>query len=194
MPSEGQANTTLDPSANPFQALGEASPDLLSVTGGPRPSVMVESRAPTPSLFGAGAIPSFTGAAASSLFSTANPPTAKRPRSDTTYLTGFTSETDPKCYWIQRFAAAAAAQENPSMDTIVTTIARFLAEIQADYPAQTDKLRSDFEYIESSSRRTHQGLNRLETRMRSFHQESPTPTPKPTSPAGGGPAPVAANI
>ena len=79
------------------------------------------------------------------------------------------------------------------MDTLVTTIAGFLAEIQADYLAQTDKLRSDIEYIESSGCRTHQGLNRLETRMRSFHQESPTPTPKPTSPAGGGPAPAAAN-
>ena len=123
MPPKGKKNTTLDPSANPFQALGETSPDPLSRTGGPRPSVMVESRAPTPSLFGAGATPSFTGAAASSLFSTANPPTAKSPRSDTTYLPGFTSEMDPKSYWIQWFAAAAAAKETPSMDTLVTTIA-----------------------------------------------------------------------
>ena len=180
MPSKGRKNTTLDPSANPFQALGEAPPDPLSVTGGPRPSVVVELRAPTPSLFGAGVTPSFTGAAASSLFSTANPPTAKRPHSDTTYLPGFTSETDPKSYWIQRFVAAAATQENPSMDNLVTTIAGLLAEIQADYLAQTDKLRSDIEYTESSGRRMHQGLNRLETRMCSLHQESPTPTPKPT--------------
>ena len=166
MPPKGKKNTTIDPSASPFQALGEASPDPLSMTGGPRPSVVVELQAPTPSLFGARASPSFTGAAASSLFSTANPLTAKRPRSDTTYLPGFTSKTDPKSYWIQRFAAPAAAQENPSMDTHVTTIARFLADIQADYLAQTDKLRSDIEYTESSGRFTHQGLNRLETRMR----------------------------
>ena len=194
MPSKGKKNTTLDPSANSFQALGEASPDPLSRMGGPRPSVVVESRASTPSLFGAGVTPSFTGAAASNLFSTANPPTAIRPRSDTTYLPGFTSETDPKSYWIQRFAAAAAAQENPSMDTLVTTIAGFLAEIQADYLAQTDKLRSDIEHTESSGCRTRQGLKRLETRMRSLYLESPTPTPKPTSPAGGVPAPAAANI
>ena len=194
MPSKGKKNTTPDPSANPFQALGEASPDPLSMTGGPRPFVVVESRAPTPSLFGAGPTPSFTGAAASSLFSTANPPTAKRPRSDTSYLPGFTSETDPKTYWVQRFAAAAAAQENPSMDALVTTIAGFLAEIQADYLAQTDKLRAAVEYSEASGRRTHQGLNRLETRMRSLHQESPTPTPKPASPAASGPAPAASHI
>ena len=109
----------------------------------------------------------------------ANHPTAKRPCSDTSYLPGFTSETDPKSYWVQQFAAAPAAQENPSLDALVTTIAGFLAEIQADYLAQTDKLRSAIEYTESSGRRTHQGLNRLEMRMCSLHQESPTPTPTP---------------
>ena len=190
-------NTTLDPSANPFQALGEASPDPLSVAGGPRPSVVVESRAPTPSLCGASPSP-FTGGGAGPLPFAANPPTAKRPRRDTSNLPGFTIETDPKSYWVQRFAAAAAAQENASMDALVTTIAEFLAEIQADYLAQTDKLRSAIEYTESSGRRTHQGLNRLETRMRSLHQESPTPTPtpnpKPASPAQAGPAPAAPHI
>ena len=95
---------------------------------------------------------------------------------------------------MQRFAAAAAAQENPSMDTLVTTITGSLAKIQADYLAQTDKLRSDIEYTESSGRRTHQGINRLETRMCSLHQESPAPTPKPTLPAQDGPAPAAQNI
>ena len=190
MVPRARKNTTLDPSANPFQALGEASPDPLSVAGGPRPSVVVESRAPTPSLFGASPSP-LTGGGAGPLLLAGNPPTAKRPHSDTSYLPGFTSETDPKSYWVQRFAAAAAAQENPSMDALVTTIAGFLAEIQADYLAQTDKVRSAIEYTESSGRRTHQGLNRLETRMRSLHQESPTPTPKPTSPAEAGPAPAA---
>ena len=129
-------NTTLDPSANPFQTLGEASPDPLSVAGGPRPSVVVESRAPTPSLFGASPSP-FIGGGVGPIPFAANPPTAKRPRSDTTYLPGFTSETDPKSYWVQRFTAAAAARENPNMDTLVTTIAGFLAEIQADYLAGT---------------------------------------------------------
>ena len=121
-------------------------------------------------------------------------PTAKRPRSDTSYLPGFTSETDPKSYWIQRFAAAATAQENPSMDTLITTIAGFLAEIQGDYLAQTEKLRSAIEYTESSGCRTHQGLQRLETRVRSLHQESLTPTPKPTSSAESGPAPATLHI
>ena len=186
-------NTTLDPSTNPFQALGEASPDPLSVAGGPRPSVVAESQAPTPSLFGAS--PSLpTGGGAGPLPFAANPPTAKRPCSDTFYLPGFTSETDPKSYWVQRFAAAAAAQENPSMDALVTTIAGFLAEIQDDYLAQTDKLRSAIKYTKSSGRRTHQGLNRLETQMRSLHQESPTPTPKPATPAEAGPVPAAPHI
>ena len=134
MVPRARKNTTRDPSANHLQGLGEASPDLLSVTGGPRPSVVVESRAPTPSLFGTGPSP-FTGRGTGTYPFAANPSTAKRPRSDTTYLPGFTSETDPKSYWVQRFAAAAAAQENPSMDTLITTIARFLAEIQADYLA-----------------------------------------------------------
>ena len=186
-------NTTLNPSANPFQALGKASPDPLSVAGCPRPSVVVESRAPTPSLFGASPSP-FTGGGAGPLPLAANPPTAKRPRSDTSYLPGFTSETDPKSYWVQQFAAAAATQENPSMDALVITIAGFLAEIQAVYLAQTDKLRSAIESTESSGRRKHQGLNRLETRMHSLHQESPIPTSKPTSPAEAGPAPAAPHI
>ena len=134
-------NTTLNPSANPFQALGEASPDPLSVAGGPRPPIVVESRAPTPLLFGASPSP-FTGGGAGPLPFAANPPTEKRPCSNTSYLPGFTSKTDPKSYWVQLFAAAAAAQENPNMDTLVTTIAGFLAEIQADYLTQTDKLRS----------------------------------------------------
>ena len=173
--------------------MGEASPDPLSVAGGPRPSVVVESRAPTPSLSVASHSP-FTGGGAGPLPFAANPPTAKRPRRDTSYLPGFTGERDPKSYWVQRFAAEAAAHENPSMDALVTTIARFLAEIQANYLAQTDKLRSAVEYTESSDRLTHQGLNRLETRMCSLHQESPTPTPKPTSPAEAGPAPPAPHI
>ena len=59
MVSRARKNTTLDPSANPSQALGEASPDPLHITGGPRPSVVVESRAPTPSLFGTGPSPLF---------------------------------------------------------------------------------------------------------------------------------------
>ena len=89
MPPKGKKNTTVNPSANPFQALGEAFPDPLSVVGGPRPPVVVESRAPSPSLFSAGTAPMTTGAAASSIFSAANPPTAKRQRSDTSYLPGF---------------------------------------------------------------------------------------------------------
>ena len=193
MVPRARKNTTLDPSANPSQGLGEASPDPQSITGGPRASVVVESRAPTPSLFGTGPCP-FTGGGTGTYPFAANPPSAKRPRSDTTYLPGFTSETDPKSYWVQRFAAAAAAQENRSINTLVTTIAGFLAEIQADYLARTDKLRSGIEYTESSGRRTHQSLIRLETRVRSLHQESPTPTPTPTSPTEGGPAPAAPHI
>ena len=191
MVPRARKNTTL----NPSQGLGEASPDPFSIMGGPRPSVVVESRAPTPSLFRTGPSP-FTGGGTGTYLFAANPPTAKCPHSDTTHLPGFTSETDPKSYWVQQFAAAAAAQENPSMDTLVTTIARFLAEIQADYLARTDKLHSDIEYTESSGRRTHQGLVRLEIWVRSIHQESPTPTPtpKPTSPAEGGPAPAAPHI
>ena len=164
MVPRARKNTTLDPSANPFQTLGEASPDPLSVAGGPRPSVVVESRAPTPSLFGASPSP-FIGGGVGPIPFAANPPTAKRPRSDNTYLPGFTSETDPKSYWVQRFTAAAAAQENPNMDTLVTTIAGFLAEIQADYLARTDRLQSAIKYTESSGRKTHQGLQRLETRV-----------------------------
>ena len=112
MVPRARKNTTIDPSANPFQALGEASLDPLSGVGGPRPSVVVESRAPTPSLFGAS--PSlFIGGGAGPLPFAAKPPTAKRPRSKTSYLPGFTSETDSRSYWVQRFAAAAAAQETP---------------------------------------------------------------------------------
>ena len=128
MVPRARKHITHDPSDNPPQGWGEASPDPLSMTGGPRPSVVVESQAPTPSLFGTGPSP-FTGEGTSTYPFAANPPTAKRPRSDTTYLPGFTSETDPKSYWVQRFAAAAAAQENLSMVTLVTTIAGFLAEI-----------------------------------------------------------------
>ena len=193
MVPRARKNTTLDPSANPFQTLGEASPDPLSIAGGPRPSFVVESRAPTPSLFGASPSP-FVGGGAGSLPFAANTPTAKRSCSDTTYLPGFTSETDPKSYWVQRFAAAAAAQENPSMDALVTTIAGFLAEIQPDYLARTDKLQSAIEYTESSGRKTHQGLQRLETWVRSLHKESPSPTPKPTSSAESGHAPAAPHI
>ena len=193
MVPRARKKTTLDPSANPFQALAEASPDPLCMVGGPRPSVVVELRAPTPSLFGASPSP-FTGGGAGPLPFAANPPRAKRPRSDTCYLPGFTSETDPKADWVQQFAAAAAAQENSSMDALVTTIVGFLAEIQADDLAQTDKLRSAIEYTESSARRTHQGLNRLQTRIPSLHQESPTPTPKRTSPTESGPAPAAPHI
>ena len=49
-------NTTLDPSANPFQALGEASPDPLSVAGGPRSFVVVESWAPVRVMKGQGRV------------------------------------------------------------------------------------------------------------------------------------------
>ena len=193
MVPRARKNTTLDLSAKPPQRLGEASPDPLSITGGPRPSVVVESRAPTASLFGTGPSP-FTGGGTGTYPFADNPPTAKRPRRDITYLPRFTSETDPTSYWVQRFAAVAVAQENPSMDTSVTTIAGFLGEIQADYLARTDKLRSDVEYTASSGRHTDQGLIRLETRVRSIHQESPTPTPKATSPAEGGPAPATPNL
>ena len=121
-------NTTLDPSGNPLEGLEEASPDPLSLTGGLRLSIVGESRAPTPSLFGNGPSPFTEGGTGTYPFA-ANPATAKRLRSDTTYLPGFTSETDPKSYWVQRLAAAAAAQENHSIDTLVTAIAAFLAEI-----------------------------------------------------------------
>ena len=139
MPSRGKKNTTLDPAANLFQALGEASPDPLSMAGGPRPPVVVELLVPTPSLFSAGAALMTTAAATSSIFPTANPPTAKRLCSHTSYLPGFPSfnfhtnkETIPS-YWVGCFASAAAAQENPTMDTLVTTIAGFFTEIQYDY-------------------------------------------------------------
>ena len=106
MPPKGKKNTALDPSANPFQVLGEASPDPLSVAGGPRPPVVVESRAPTPSLFSAGTAPMTTGAAASHIFSTANPPTAKRQCRDTSYLPCFpafnflTNKETITSYWV----------------------------------------------------------------------------------------------
>ena len=80
------------------------------------------------------------------------------------------------------------------MDTLVTTIAGFLAEIQDDYLARTDNLQSAIEYTDSSGRKTHQGLQRLETRVHSINQASRTPTPKPTSSAESGPAPAAPHI
>ena len=193
MVPRARKNTPLDPSAHPSEVLGEASPDPLSITGGPRPSVVVESLAPTPSLFKTSHSP-LTGEGTGTYPLAANPPTAKRPGSDTTYIPGFTSEKDPKSYWVQWFAAAAAAQENPSMDALVTTITGCLAEIQANYLARTDKLRSDIEYTESSGRRTHQSLIRLETRVRSLLPESPTPTQKPTAPGEGCPSPAAPHI
>ena len=55
------------------------------------------------------------------------------------------------------------------MDTLITTMAGYLAEIQANYLTQMDKLRSAIEYTESFGHRTHQGLNRLETQMCSLH-------------------------
>ena len=42
MVPRARKNITPDPSANPFEGFGEASPDPLSVAGGPRPSVVVE--------------------------------------------------------------------------------------------------------------------------------------------------------
>ena len=57
MVPRARKNTTLDPAANPPQGLGEASPDPLSMAGGPSQSVEVESRAFTPSLFGTGPSP-----------------------------------------------------------------------------------------------------------------------------------------
>ena len=80
------------------------------------------------------------------------------------------------------------------MDALVTTMACFLAEIQADYLVWTDKLQSAIKYTESSGHKTHQGLQRLETRVHSLHQESPTTTPKPTSYAESGHAPAAPHI
>ena len=92
------------------------------------------------------------GAAASSIFSTANPPgpTAKRLRSDTSYLPGFpafnflTKKETITSYWVRGFASVAAAQENPTMDTLVTTIAGFFTEIQYDYltKAQTAEVHN----------------------------------------------------
>ena len=80
------------------------------------------------------------------------------------------------------------------MDALITTIAGFLAEIQANYLVQTDKLRCAIEYTESSGHRTDQGLNKLEAQMRSLHQEYPTPTPKAASPAEAGPEPPAPHL
>ena len=160
MPPKGKKNTTLDPSAHPFQALGEASPDPLSVAGGPRPPVVVESQAPTPSLFSAGTAPMTTGAAASSIFSTANPLTAKSPRSGTSYLTGFpafnflTNKETITSYWIGRFSSAAAAQENPTMDTLVTTIAGFFTEIQYDYLTRAQAGEVHYTQLERDCLRT----------------------------------------
>ena len=75
MVPRARQNTTLDPSANPSQGLGEASPDPLSITGGPRPAVVVESWAPTPSLFGTGPT-TFKGGGTGNYPLAANPPTA----------------------------------------------------------------------------------------------------------------------
>ena len=185
MPSKGKKNTTLNPSANPIQALGEASPDPLSVAGGPRPPVMVESWAPTPSLFSASAAPMTTGAAASSLFSTANPPTAKRPRSDTSYLPGFpafnflTNKETIMSYWVGCFASATAAQENPTMDTLITTIAGFFTEIQYDYLTRAQAAEVHDTQLERDCLRTRNSLRQLERTQSS--DASPTPTPRPAA-------------
>ena len=40
MVPRARKNTTLDPSGNPLEGLGEASPDLLSLTGGLRLSIV----------------------------------------------------------------------------------------------------------------------------------------------------------
>ena len=154
MSSKGKKSTTLDPSANPFQTLGEASPDPLSIAGGPRPSVVVELQAPAPSLFTDGTPPMSTGAAARSIFSTADPPTAKRPRSDTSYLPGFPSFnflTNKKTItsdWVERFALGAAAQENPTMYTLITTIAGFFTEIQYDYLTRDQTAEVHYTWLE----------------------------------------------
>ena len=184
MPSKGK-NTTLNPSANPFQVLGEASPDPLSMAGGPRPSVVVESWAPTHSLFAAGATPMTTGAAAGSIFSTANPPTAKCPRRDTSYLPGFpafnflTNKETITSYWVGCFALAAAAQENPTMDTLVTTIAGFFTEIQYDYLTRAQAAEVHCTQLERECARTCDSLRHLERTQSS--DASPTPTPKPAA-------------
>ena len=185
MPSKGKKNTTLDPSANPFQALGEASPDPLSVAGGPRPPVVVESWAPTPTLYYAGTAPITTGAAASSLFSTANPPKAKRPCSDTSYLPGFpafnflTNKETITSYWVGLFASAAAAQENPTMDTLVTTTAGFFTEIQYDDLTRAQAAEAHYTRLERDCSRTRSGLRHLERTQSS--DASPTPTPRPAA-------------
>ena len=186
MSSKDKKNTILDPSANPFQTLGEASADPLSMAGGPRPSVVVESRATTPSLFTAGAAPMSTGAAASSIISTANPLTPKRPRSDTSYLPGFpafkflTNKETITSYWFGRFASAAAAQENPTMDTIVTTIAGFFMDIQYNYLTRAQTVEVHYTWLERDCARTRDSLRHLE-RIQSS-DVSPTPTPKPATP------------
>ena len=185
MPSKGQKNTNLDPSANPFQALGEASPDPLSVAGGPRLPAVVESRAPTPSLFSAGAAPMTTGAAASSIFSTANPLIAKCPRSDTSYLPGFpafnflTNKETITSYWVGRCASAAAAQENTTMVTLVTTIAGFFTEIEYDYLTRAQAAEAHYTRLERDCSCTRDGLGHLERTQSS--DASPTPTPKPAT-------------
>ena len=189
MSSKDKKNTTLDPSANPFQTLGEASSDPLSMAGGPRPSVVVESRVPTPSLFTAGAAPMSTAAAASSIFSTANPPTAKRPHSDTSYLPCYpafnflTNKETITSYWVGHFALAAAAQENPTMDTIVTTIAGFFTEIKYDYLTRAQTAEVHYTQLERDCARTRDSLRHLE-RIQSS-DVSPTPTPKPAAPQAG---------
>ena len=196
MSFKDKKNTTLDPSANPFQTLGEASPDPLSMAGGPRPSIVVESRAPTPSLFTAGTAPMSTGAAPRSIFSTANPPTAnpptanpptaKHPRSDTSYLPGFpafnflTNTETIMSYWVERFASVAAAQDNYTMDTLVKTIAGFFTEIQYDYLTRAQTAEVHYTRLERECARTRDSLRHLERRHSS--DVSPTPRPKPTAP------------
>ena len=176
---------TTDPSANPFQPLGEASPDPLSMAGGPRPPVVVQLQAPTPSLFSAGTAP-MTTAAAASIFATANPPTSKRLRSDTSYLPGFpsfnflTNKETITSYWVGRFVSAAAAQENPTMDTIVTTIAGFFTEIQYDYRTRAQTAKVHYTRQERDGARTCNSLRHLERSQSS--DVSPPPKPKPTAP------------
>ena len=185
MPPKGKKNTTIDPSANPFQALGEPSPDPLSVVGGPRLPVVVESRASTPLLFSAGTAPMTTGAAASTLFSTANPPTAKRLCSDTSYLPGFpafnflTNKETITSYWVERFASAVAAQENPTRDTLVTTIAGFFTEIQYDYLTRAQAEEVHYTRLERDCSRTRDSLRHLERTKSS--DTSPTTTPRPAA-------------
>ena len=126
-----------------------------------------------------------TGAAASNLFSTANPPTAKRARSDTSYLPGIpafnflTNKETITSYWVGRFASAVAAQENPTMDTLVTTIAGFFTEIQYDYLTRAQTAEVHYTRLGRDCSRTRDGLRHLERAQSSG--DSPTPTPRPAA-------------